>query len=370
MYSDPSCYDSDVAIGTCHNGKGTVNLAFCKETNKPVVLKKFYLDSAEQEDYNLIEQEIVTMRQMQHPNILPYLSAFVSGHSLCVVSPLMVYGSCSDLINEYFPEGLPELAIAYILRDVLEGLEYIHKRGLIHRAIKASHILISVLGQACISGLKYSCERTEHGKWQRNIFSFPKSTAPNLKWLSPELIEQDLHGYNEKSDIYSIGVTICELANGVVPFYDMPETLMLTEKVRGCAPHIIDRSTFPRDPEDLDNPEIKPLNGDASHSSLNSMDKRVESLSTRKFSEPFHSLTEVCLQRNPKNRPSVSQLISHPFFKQCKKNDETLIDILKIVTPIHQRKIESAAGDENMTVSVQQLRNLDLETCQWDFDNT
>lgn len=52
-------------------------------------------------------------------------------------------------------------------------------------------------------------------------------------------------------------MTICELANGVVPFYDMPETLMLTEKVRGCAPHIIDRSTFPRDPEDLDNPEIK-----------------------------------------------------------------------------------------------------------------
>ena len=51
-------------------------------------------------------------------------------------------------------------------------------------------------------------------------------------------------------------MTICELANGVVPFYDMPETLMLTEKVRGCAPHIIDRSTFPRDPENEEIPEI------------------------------------------------------------------------------------------------------------------
>ena len=110
-----------------------MNLAFYKVTNKPVVMKKFYLDSAEQEDYNLIEQEIVSIRQMQHPNILPYLSAFVCGHSLCVVSPLMAYGSCSDLINEYFAEGLPELAIAFILKDVLQGLEYIHKRGLIHR---------------------------------------------------------------------------------------------------------------------------------------------------------------------------------------------------------------------------------------------
>ena len=96
-------------------------------------MKKFNLDNIDQDNYNLIEQEIVTMRQMEHPNILSYLSVFVSGHSLCIVSPLMAYGSCSNLINDYFTEGLPELAIAFILKDVLHGLEYIHKRGLIHR---------------------------------------------------------------------------------------------------------------------------------------------------------------------------------------------------------------------------------------------
>ncbi|XP_051157149.1 STE20-related kinase adapter protein alpha [Leptopilina boulardi] len=365
MYdSDPFSYDINISIGSCNNGTGSVNLAFYKVTNKPVVIKKFYLDNTEQEEYNLIEQEIVKMRHMQHPNILPYLSAFIVEQSLCVVSPLMAYGSCSSLIDEYFTEGLPELVIAFVLRDVLQGLEYIHKRGLIHRAIKASHILISILGQACISGLRYSCETTESGIWQKNVFSFPKSIAPNLKWLSPELLKQDLRGYNEKSDIYSIGMTICELANGIVPFYDMPETLMLTEKVQGCAPHIIDRSTFPQDTD-----QIKQSNGNASNSSLNVIDKRIESLSTRKFSEPFHSITEVCLQRDPGNRPSATQLISHPFFKQCRKTDETLIDILKIVTPIHQRKIEYA-GDHQMTISTEQFCNLNLETYQWDFENT
>ncbi|XP_046421478.1 STE20-related kinase adapter protein alpha [Neodiprion fabricii] len=373
--SDSDNYEGSAVLGMCCNGAGSVHLARYKPKNTHVVIKKFNMDNRSHEEYDLVEQEIIMTRQLQHPNILPYLATFVSGHNICVVSPLMGYGSCHDLIEEYFNEGLPELAIAYILRDILHGLEYIHKRGFIHRAIKASHILISTSGQACLSGMRYACEIVRHGKWQRTIHSFPKSTTNNLKWLSPELLQQDLHGYNEKSDTYSLGMTICELANGVVPFCDTPATLMLTEKVRGSAPHILDRSTIPpntMDTEDDENGEKKLVcdnivgDGNASTSSLESVRTRLHNMSSRKFSEPFHALTELCLLRNPSDRPTMSQLAVHPFFKQCRRNDESLIEILRCVTSISEKHAHSA-GDYLVALSTEQLVDLDLETCQWDF---
>lgn len=60
-------------------------------------------------------------------------AAFVWDAHICVVSPLMAFGSCRDLLNRHFTEGLPELAIAYIMKDILQALDYIHKKGYIHR---------------------------------------------------------------------------------------------------------------------------------------------------------------------------------------------------------------------------------------------
>lgn len=66
--------------------------------------------------------------------------AFVSGQEVCIVSPLMGFGSCRDLLNAHFNEGLPEPAVALILKDVLEGLDYIHKKGIIHRFLLNANI--------------------------------------------------------------------------------------------------------------------------------------------------------------------------------------------------------------------------------------
>ena len=72
---------------------------------------------------------------LSHPNVLPCVASFVWDQSVCILTPLMDLGSCQDLITNYFPTGIPELAVAFILRDTLHGLDYIHQQGIILRSV-------------------------------------------------------------------------------------------------------------------------------------------------------------------------------------------------------------------------------------------
>ena len=111
----------------------SVFIALHKVSQELVAIKKYFVDDREPEDFNLIQQEIVKIRQLSHPNILPFLNTFVSGSDIYTISPLMTYGSCSDLIDAHFAQGFPEIAIAFIMKEVLNALSYMHKQGLIHR---------------------------------------------------------------------------------------------------------------------------------------------------------------------------------------------------------------------------------------------
>lgn len=368
--ADPAHYQLCSILGHCCEDTATVHLARHLPSGTLVAVKKFNMDKSKQEA-NLIQHEIILTRQLQHPNVLPYHAAFVSGPEIVVVSPLMAYGSCKDLLSSHFTDGLPELAIASILRDVLQGLDYVHRKGYIHRAIRASHILVSSCGRACLSGLRYACRIVEHGRWQRSVHSFPRSTACNLNWLSPEVLEQNLHGYNEKSDVYSIGMTACELANGVVPFADTPTTLMLTEKVRGHAPQLLDHTTPLCDEDGGQQPGLHVHHADSGvGDSVASNMMQLKNMQQRRFSEPFHQLAELCLQRDPTLRPSASQLLAHSFFKQCRQRHSdtfpTVPELLHPVMPICDRRVDSQ-DDLASILAAEKLAELEIEPDQWDF---
>lgn len=286
--STPDEYEIKTELATCCYGLGTVYLAKHRPSQQFVALKKIQLDRAKGEsnsirvssrDLNSLwyryrwqfcsvalvtQEEIIMMRQFDFPQILPLHTAFVNNLDVFVVSPVMCFNSCRDAMNTYFStgksyssrsdsilvhfglcfSGFPEILVCLILRDVLLGIDYLHRKGFIHRSIRASHILINQT-KAVLCGFRETTALITHGQRTRRLFDLPPHTTKSLNWLAPEVLEQNLSGYSEKSDIYSIGITTCELANGLEPFSKMPTTFMLTEKMRGNQPALLDCSTCP-----------------------------------------------------------------------------------------------------------------------------
>lgn len=212
----------------------------CKESNALIAAKIISMDKKNDSELEHLNSGIRVTRMLKHKNLLPYLAVFVEVNDLWILSPFYDLGSASDLCK---PTGIDdEICLAYLLRDVLMALEYLHQRGIIHRAVRGSHILMKHDGRCALSGLQYCTSMIKDGTWKTAIHEFPSNATSNLNWLSPEVLEQNLLGYNSKSDIYSLGITCCELANGVVPFDNLHPTEMLLDKLTGNYPKPLDAS--------------------------------------------------------------------------------------------------------------------------------
>ncbi|KAI8422811.1 hypothetical protein MSG28_006556 [Choristoneura fumiferana] len=354
-------YQLTSIITECCGGGAVVYSALYKPSKQYVAVKRYFVDKSK-ENANLIQQDILTRKELQHQNILPYLTSFVHGRELYVVSPLMSLGSCRDVLDHYFHEGLPELACAIILRDVLSALQYLHKQLYIHRSIRASHVLLAAGGGARLSGLRSAASLLVRGRRARQLHALPPPDHDNtnLMWLSPELLEQNLKGYDERSDIYSVGVLCCELGNGAVPFAEVPTPLMFTEKVRGSRPQLLDCSTFPEAADD----EMKSMYaGDSGVGDGAEASAALRQLYCgRKLSDSFHQLSDLALQRDPEKRPSATQLLGHAFFKQIRKSDH-LPSLIGRVKPI-----KPDPDDMSALLLQEKISEMEIEkTTEWDF---
>ncbi|XP_035751027.1 STE20-related kinase adapter protein alpha isoform X2 [Egretta garzetta] len=294
---DSSCYELLTIIGRGFEDLMVVNLARYKPTGEYVTVRRVNLEACTNEMVTFLQGELHVSKLFNHPNIVPYKATFIADNELWVVTSFMAYGSAKDLICTHFMDGMSELAIAYILQGVLKALDYIHHMGYVHRSVKASHILISVDGKVYLSGLRSNLSMINHGQRLKVVHDFPKYSIKVLPWLSPEVLQQNLQGYDAKSDIYSVGITACELANGHVPFKDMPSTQMLLEKLNGTVPCLPDTTRSSANygmGESMTISNVRAANGEpALHPYL------------RTFSTYFHNFVEQCLQRNPDFRSSV-----------------------------------------------------------------
>ncbi|KAG9473367.1 hypothetical protein GDO78_016507 [Eleutherodactylus coqui] len=269
----------------------------------------------------------------RHHNITVPRQMFTVGTWLWVINPFMAYGSASNLVKTYYPDGMSEILIGNILYGTLKGLNYLHQNGYIHRSVKGSHILISEDGLVSLSGLGHLYSMVRRGERATVAFDFPMFSTAMLPWLSPELLRQDLHGYNVKSDIYSLGITACELATGRVPFMDMHRTQMLLQKLKGPPQNPLYENTFPceESPMKISRSGVDSGIGEsvvAASMTQTMTSDRLRTPSPRTFSSALQNLVEVCLQQDPEKRPSASMLLSHPFFKQVREQTHDWIPSL------------------------------------------
>ena len=240
-------------------------------------------------DTNLseIRLEVQAMRLSSHDNVLACHTAFVSKTDLWLVTQIMRKGSslhCLQSARRSLRENnLPcrmEDHILYILHETLLGLKYIHDNGQIHRDIKAGNILLDGNGEVRIADFGVSGWLEQAGSQQDRAKTFVGTPC----WMAPEVMEQ-IHGYDYKADIWSLGITALELAKGYAPYAKYPPMKVLI-------------LTIQEDPPTLD-----------SYDEEDEGDDGLDQIVDEEWSSSFRSLVDTCLQKNPSRRPTCQELL-------------------------------------------------------------
>uniref|UniRef100_A0A914HTH2 non-specific serine/threonine protein kinase n=1 Tax=Globodera rostochiensis TaxID=31243 RepID=A0A914HTH2_GLORO len=264
-------------------GNGTYGQVYKGRHLKTQALAAIKIMNINEDEEEEIKAEINMLKKYSHhPNIATYYGAFIKKlpsstgkhDQLWLVMEFCGSGSVTDLIKSFKGGYLKEEWIAYICKEILSGLSHLHKNNVIHRDIKGQNVLLTDTAEVKLVdfGVSAQLDRTV-GK--RNTF------IGTPYWMAPEVIACDENPdstYDSRSDLWSLGITALEMAEGHPPLCDMHPMRALF--------------LIPRNPP-----------------------PRLNKKSSKKWSKKFESFIECILEKDYTRRPFTENLIKHTFIR-------------------------------------------------------
>ncbi|KAL6102244.1 map4k3 [Pungitius sinensis] len=223
------------------------------------------------EDFAVVQQEIIMMKDCKHSNIVAYFGSYLRRDKLWISMEYCGGGSLQDIYHVTGP--LSESQIAYMSRETLQGLYYLHNKGKMHRDIKGANILLTDSGYVKLADFGVSAQITATLAKRKSFIGTPY-------WMAPEVAAVERKGgYNQLCDIWAVGITAIELAELQPPMFDLHPM----------------RALFLMTKSNFQPPKLK--------------DKV-------KWTNNFHHFVKLSLTKNPKKRPTAEKLLQHPFVSQ------------------------------------------------------
>ncbi|XP_059207978.1 serine/threonine-protein kinase 10 [Centropristis striata] len=253
---------------------GKVYKARNKETGVLAAAKVIETKSEEElEDYIV---EIDILAKCDHRYIVKLLDAFYHDNKLWIMIEFCPGGAVDATMLE-LDRGLTEPQIKVVCRQMLEALDYLHSIKIIHRDLKAGNILLMLDGDIKLADFGVSAKNTKTLQRRDSFIGTPY-------WMAPEVVMCETMKdapYDYKADIWSLGITLIELAQIEPPHHELNPMRVLLKIAKS-------------DPPSLEQPH--------------------------KWSKEFKDFLKKALDKNPETRPTAAQLCEHPFVRSVTTN--------------------------------------------------